>query len=159
MYFIGCSSMTETVDLERSNPFPMIVSYTGTPFTKGKNPRRCCHFLSTRFLPTIDDHCSRIWWWLDGLLESSWKVQDDGIFVCFTCAQFDQEIRTISIRSMDMHPNSEEVIVVTWLGAIWWNWGLECKWAGLAFATYQRQKNCVLRPQYTLHLKVFNFQW
>ena len=29
--------MTETVDLERSNPFPMIVSYTGTPFTKGKN--------------------------------------------------------------------------------------------------------------------------
>jgi hypothetical protein len=122
---MGCSSMTETVDLERSNPFPIGVSCTGTPFTKGQNPRRWCHFLSTRFLPMINDHCSPIWWWLDGSLESSWKVQEDGFFVCFTCARFDQEIRTIPINAQ---PNSEEVIVVTWLGAIWWNWGLEFKW-------------------------------
>lgn len=39
-YFIDCSSMIKTVDLQRLNPFPMIVSYTGTPFTKGQNPRR-----------------------------------------------------------------------------------------------------------------------
>lgn len=152
--------MTKTVDLQRSNPFPMIVSYTGTPFTKAQNPRRWCHVLSTRFL---NDHCPqaslRIWWWLEGSLESSWKVQDDGFFVCFTCARCDQEIRTIPINA---HPNSEGVIVVTWLGGICWYWGLEFKWAGLAFAIYARvikDKKLFLRPQYGLHHKVCNFQW
>lgn len=44
-----------------------------------------------------------------GSLESSSKVQDDGFLVCFGCAQFDQELRTIQINA---HPNFEGVVEV-----------------------------------------------